>query len=294
MIGEYAQRCWNVLLHHVERAHAVIDVEAVKVLSVDEVAKRRGHDYITVVSEPGDGQTRRSRVLYVTEGKDATTVGRAKEWLESRGVPPEQITTVCADMSPAFAKGVGEHFPKAQLVFDYFHVVAAVSSAVDAVRRRERQSFPELLKGTRWLWLKGDEKLTEEQRAHRRRLCRGKLQTGRAHGHLEALRDLMKQKRAEAERDLKWWCGWVARSRIPEMVKAGRMVRRHWEGIVAYLRTGVTNGAAEALNGIIQTVKRKSRGFRTFEYFRCMIYLVASRLKFDLPEPVPSTHTKSY
>ena len=44
MIGEYAQRCWNVLRHHVEQAHAVIDVEAVKVLSVDEVAKRRGHD----------------------------------------------------------------------------------------------------------------------------------------------------------------------------------------------------------------------------------------------------------
>ena len=49
------------------------------------------------------------------------------------------------------------------------------------------------------------------------------------------------------------------------MVKAGRMVRRHWEGSVAYLRTGVTNGATEALNGIIQTVKRKSCGFRTFE-----------------------------
>ena len=27
----------------------------------------------------------------------------------------------------------------------------------------------------------------------------------------------------------------------------------------------MTNGAAEALNGIIQTVKRKSCGFRTFE-----------------------------
>ena len=52
---------------------------------------------------------------------------------------------------------------------------------------------------------------------------------------------------------------------VPEMVKAGRMVRRHWEGSVAYLRTGVTNGATEALNGIIQTVKRKSCGFRTFE-----------------------------
>ena len=49
--------------HHVERAHATIDVQEVKTISVDEVAKRRGHDYLTVVSEPGEGKTRRSRVL---------------------------------------------------------------------------------------------------------------------------------------------------------------------------------------------------------------------------------------
>jgi hypothetical protein len=47
-----------------------------------------------------------------------------------------------------------------------------------------------------------------------------------------------------------------------------------------------------SLNGIIQTVKRKSRGFRTVRYFTAMIYLVASRLEFDLPDPLPSTHTK--
>lgn len=72
------------------------------------------------------------------------------------------------------------------------------------------------------------------------------------------------------------------------------MVEPHWEGIAEYLKTRITNGAAEALNGIIQTVKRKSRGFRSFEYFQAMIYLVASRLTFDhLPVPVPATHTKS-
>ena len=99
---------------------------------------------------------------------------------------------------------------------------------------------------------------------------------------------------AAAERDLKWWCGWVGRSQIPEMKKAAKTIRNHWDGIVAYLRTRVTNGAAEALNGIIQTVKRKARGFRTVEYFTAMIYLVASHLTFDLPDPLPATHTNSH
>ncbi len=53
-------------------------------------------------------------------------------------------------------------------------------------------------------------------------------------------------------------------------------------------------GAAEAPNGIIQTVQRKSRGFRTVEYFVAMIYLVASKLEFDLPDPIPSAHTDSH
>jgi transposase len=295
MIGEYAQRCWKVLFHQVDRAHEVIDVKEVKDLSIDEVAKRRGHDYLTVVSEPGEGKARPSRVLYVTEGKDAETVQRAREWLQSRGVEAGQIQRVCADMSPAYALGVRQSFPEATLVFDCFHVVSAVSTAVDAVRRREQRQFPELLTGTRWLWLKGEDKLSQEQQEQRRGLLRrGRLQTGRAFERLEALRDILKQSSPQAEADLRWWCGWVARSRLPEMVKAGQMVRRHWDGIVAYLRTRITNAAAEALNGIVQTVKRKSRGFRTFEYFRCMIYLVASRLTFNLPSPVPSTHTNSH
>jgi hypothetical protein len=43
----------------------------------------------------------------------------------------------------------------------------------------------------------------------------------------------------------------------------------------------------EAINGIIQTAKRKARGFRNFEYFKTAIYLIGSKLKFDLPSPVP-------
>jgi len=57
--------------------------------------------------------------------------------------------------------------------------------------------------------------------------------------------------------------------------------------------TRVTNGPAEAINGIIRTVKRKARGFRSVESFSAIIHLVASHLKSDLPDPLPATHTKS-
>lgn len=294
VLGEYPQRVWTVLLHHVAKAHEAMDLSQVRVISIDEVCRRRGQKYLTIISEPKqDGHP--TRVLLALEGRDSKTLREFSSHLRRVGLSPEQIQTICSDMSPAYIKGISEEFGGALLVFDYFHVVQLVTQALDEVRRRERREFPEELKGVRWAMLKGEDKLSEEQRKIRSKVCAGKLQTGKAFNHLDALRSIMKQPDpAVAERDLKWWCGWVARSKIPEMKKVAKTIRSHWDGVVAYLQTRVTNGAAEALNGIIQTVKRKARGFRTVEYFTAIIYLVASHLKFDLPDPIPVTHTTSY
>jgi transposase len=116
-----------------------------------------------------------------------------------------------------------------------------------------------------------------------------KLKTAKAHGQLAAFQDLLKARDSQdAIAGLKWWCTWVMRSRLPEMKKVVKSIRNHWEGIVAYLETRVTNAPAEAVNGLIQTAKRKSRGFRSFDCFRAMIYLIGSKLNFNhLPSPVP-------
>ena len=63
-------------------------------------------------------------------------------------------------------------------------------------------------------------------------------------------------------------------------------------GFAIYLSTTRLDGREGSLDTatlkkIIQTVKRKGRGFRNFLYFQTMIYLVASKLTFDLPSPVP-------
>jgi transposase len=290
VMGENAHRLWRVVFYHVDQAHEAIDVSGVRQLTVDETSVRRGHDYVTVVCEPGREQRPRrpTRVLYVAEGKDAGAVQQAGKFLAEHGCPAAQIKHVCADMSPAYEKGIKETFVDAQLVFDFFHVVQLLTVAVDKVRRRESADFPELLKGTRYLWLKNQENLSPEQQEQRRKLCGSKLQTAKAHCHLAAFQDLLKARNVdEAVSGLKWWYNWVCHSRIPEMIKVAKSIKEHWDGIVAYLKTRLTNAAAEALNGIIQTAKRKSRGFRNFEYFRAVIYLVGSKLKFDLPSPIP-------
>ena len=289
-VAETAHRIWRVLFHHVQQAHQQIAVREVTQLTVDETSVRRGHNYVTVVCEPGSQEEKRStRVLFVAEGREAAAVEQAKVFLEERGLPSSQIREVCADMSPAYAKGIREQFGQARLVFDFFHVVQLLTTAVDTVRRRESARFPHLLKGTRYLWLKNQENLSQAQQEQRRPLCRNNLQTAQAHCHLAAFQDLLKaQEVEEALSGLKWWYNWVCHSRIPEMIKVAKSIKAHWDGIVAYLETRLTNAGAEAVNGIIQTAKRKARGFRSFEYFQTIIYLIGSKLKFDLPVPIPS------
>lgn len=293
VLVETAHRIWRVLFHHVGRALGHRDLSRVRELTVDETSVRRGHEYVTVMCEPARGARGRcpaqtTRVLAVSEGKDAQAVQAACESLVERGLKPEAIVQVCADMSPAYAKGVKTSFPFAELVFDFFHVVQLITAGVDQVRRRESRQFPQLLKGTRYLWLKNDAKLTQAQRQTLQELARSKLQTAKAHTHLVAFQDLLRGRDyEEALGGLKWWYNWVTHSRVPEMIKVAKSIKRHWDGILAYLRTRLTNGPAEAINGIIQTAKRKSRGFRSFEYFRITIHLIASKLTFDLPSPIP-------
>ena len=289
-VAETPHRLWRVLFHHVKEAHEKIEVTKVTQLTVDETSVRPGHNYVTVVCEPGCVEEKRTtRVLFVAEGREATEVEKAKIFLEERGLPLGQVREVCADMSPSYAKGIREQFPDARLVFDFFHVVQLLTTAVDTVRRRESARFPQLLKGTRYLWLKNEENLSEAQQEQRRKLCRNNLQTAKAYCHLAAFQDLLKAKEVEeAVGGLKWWYNWVCHSRIPEMIKVAKSIKAHWNGIVAYLETRLTNAGAEAVNGIIQTAKRKARGFRSFVYFQAIIYLIGSKLKFDLPLSVPS------
>ena len=104
-----------------------------------------------------------SKVVFATEGKDSSTLGRFKTFLEEHGGRGENIGRMCCDRSPAFIKGVREHFPGAKLTFDKFHVMKAVNDAVDSVRREERKEDPSLAH-TRYLWLKNPHNLTERQK----------------------------------------------------------------------------------------------------------------------------------
>jgi transposase len=84
---------------------------------------------------------------------------------------------------------------------------------------------------------------------------------------------------------LKQWCANVMRSKVDPMKEVARMIKRHFEGIVAWTQTRQNNGFIEALNGLFQAAKRKARGYKRFATMRTVLFLIAGKLDFAQIKP---------
>src|SRR5215203_4731690 len=64
---------------------------------------------------------------------------------------------------------------------------------------------------------------------------------------------------------------------IPEVARLGRTLKAWKQQVLAYFDTdGVSNGGTEAINLIIEKVRRLAHGFRDFDHYRLRIMLAAS------------------
>ena len=277
LIDEWDTRLWRVIHHYVEAARARADYADVTSVAFDETASRHGHNYMTLFVD-----LLRRRVLFATEGKDAATVAGFAEDLAAHGADPEAVAEVCIDMSPAFIAGTAKSLPNAQITFDKFHLVKLINDAVDAVRRSEQKSRAELKK-SRYLWLTNPHNLSQRQRAQLDRLSAANLKTGRAYRIRLAFQDLYAQPAGAAEDYLKKWYWWATHSRLPPMIEAARMVKRHWNGILRWFHSRIANGIMEAINSLVQAAKAKARGYRSTRNLKAIIYLIAGKLDLALP-----------
>lgn len=67
------------------------------------------------------------------------------------------------------------------------------------------------------------------------------------------------------------------------MKKVAATLTQHKTAILSYFKYRLTNAIAEGINSLMQAAKRKARGYRTFDGFSTMIYLVIGKLKLDCP-----------
>lgn len=296
MAREHDTGIWRVIEHHVGKARAGMDFSDVTDIGVDETSARRGQGYVSIFMDLAA-----RRVMLAGEGRDASTVQAFAADLQAHGgAPATQVQRVCCDMSPAFIKGIRTHLGsepgqaddsvadghRPQIVFDRYHVVAKANEAIDKVRRAEAKTRPEL-KRSRYAWLKNDANRTARQREQLSWLNRPSMQlkTARAARWRDDFNGFYDQPETQAEAYLRAWCYGAKRSRLEPIKEFVRTVETHWEGIIAWQQSRLSNGLLEGTNSLIQAAKHRARDYRTKTKMITIIYLIAGKL------PLPQIHT---
>lgn len=279
LLGEHDTRIWRIIDHYIQSVRAQVDHSEVRRVGMDETSARRGQDYISLFYDMDQ-----RRLLFGTEGRDHETVKAFTEDFKAHNGVPENITDACLDMSKAFIKGVNESLPNAEITFDSFHLIKHMNDALSQVRAEEARFYPEMMKGSRYAFLKNPENLTKKQDETLTRLCNYRLKTARAYLIKLALQDVyFAPSREEAEVRLRNWYGWAIRSQIEQVRAVAQTVKNHWNGILSWFDSQLSNGFIEAVNGLIQAAKRRARGYRTTKNLINMAYLIAGRLDFRVP-----------
>lgn len=287
IVGEHDTRIWRVLEHYVDEARARATFAGVEKVGVDETSRAKGHVYVTLFADLAG-----ARVMFVTEGKDHETVSRFKEDFAAHGGDPLQVTDFSLDMSAAFIKGIGQEFENANLTFDKFHVIKLMNEALDKVRRGEQKSEPGLKK-TRYVWLKNEENLKPGERAMFDALKDSTLSTARAYRIKTTLQGLYDQSPATAADFFRRWYFWATHSRLPPVVRLAKTLKQHQAGILRWFDSQINNGLLEGINSLVQAAKARARGFRSARKMAVVIYLLLSKLDFQLPNALPSAiHAK--
>ncbi|MHB1955979.1 MAG: ISL3 family transposase [Sulfobacillus sp.] len=250
-----------------------------KRIAKDETSRAKGHEYVSLIM---DLDTR--KVLHVAEGKGQRTLLDFKGQLLKKCGHPDDIDELCMDMSPSFMAGAKTYFPRVEVTYDKFHVMKIINTAVDETRRKEQRTVSDL-KNSRYAWLKNEENLTDKQRKTLIRLKDEDLKTAKAYHLKLTFSKLWEQENAEkAKVFLDDWYYWATHSQIPDMVKAAKTIRQHEQGILRWCTSKVTNGIMEAINGLVQSAKRRARGYRSVKNLKTIIYLIAGGLTLDTVE----------
>ncbi|OLN30023.1 Mobile element protein [Desulfovibrio sp. DV] len=280
-VGTTDKRLWRVINHYVAEAMQRLDISGLEAFGLDETACKRGHRYVTIFI---DLDREERPVIFVTEGKGKETVRRFRDHLLVKGGQPERVLEVVSDMSGSFVAAVGEHFPKAEVTVDWFHVVQLFTKAVEEVRKAEARERA-LPKGTRWGVLKGRETAKTQTQAEALQELEGEaFATGIAYRIKEQLRWI---RRAETGQAAKWRATNFlnyAREQIgcepllSPMAKALRSFEKHLDRILFRWRSWHTNARLEGLNGLFQAARARARGYRNVANFITMIYLIAAPL----------------
>lgn len=244
------------------------DWSRIRYLAMDEFAVRKGHRYATVVIEPI-----RRQVLWIGRDRSRETAKAFFDELPA-GVC-ERIEAVAIDMTTAYELEIKAHCPRAEIVYDLFHVVAKYGREVvdrvrvdEANRLRADKKARKVVKSSRWLLLRNRENLKADQKARLDELLAANQSLLTVYLLKDELKRLWRyQRQGWAEKAWRNWFGQAMASGIPALKKFAQRLKQYLPGILARCRHPLHTSVLEGINNTIKVIKRRAYGYRDEAYF---------------------------
>ena len=132
------------------------DLSGISLLGIDEFSLEKHYVYDTLFYD-----IKNSRVMHIEDGKESDVFMRFMQ--KNPFLDVKNIEHITMDMYPSFISEAKEYFPDSSIVFDHIHVIKMMNDALDRIRRKEARNN-EILKHTRYDWLKNSPDLSDKER----------------------------------------------------------------------------------------------------------------------------------
>jgi len=255
-----------------------------KVIGIDEISIRKGHVYRIVVSDLERGQP----IWFggVDRSEESMTM-----FYDFLGTPrSKRIRLAVMDMWKPFRNMTETHAPQAAILYDKFHVLRHLNTAMDQVRKAEYKRLTNrpdrtYIKGQKYVLLSHRANLSPEKRRRLQTLLAANKRLNTAYVLKEQFGQLWAYRREPwARKFFDQWRAALRWQRLQPFEKFAELIERHWAGITAYCQpeNKVALGFVEGLNNKIRVIQRRCYGIRDEDYLHLKI------LTCTLP-PLPRT-----
>lgn len=145
----------NIHKAYLKQEYQNPDLKSIRYIGVDEFSIHKGHNYMTIFINLETGE-----IIHAVEGKSIDSVAPFLLQLKEKAV---ELKAMAMDINAAYASAAKKHLPNIDIVFDRFHVVALLNTAIDEIRRDQQAKCNaaglRAIKGMKFLLLMNYEKL---------------------------------------------------------------------------------------------------------------------------------------
>ncbi|NCQ13355.1 MAG: ISL3 family transposase, partial [Flavobacteriales bacterium] len=227
-------------------------------ISLDEKAYAKGHEYATILIDSD-----KEYIIEMNEGRKEKSVKALFFSLNTKEHQP-QIKRVNIDMWKPYMNAMEDIAPQAVQVHDKFHLFKKLSEAIDKTRKQEVKETP-LLLNQKYTVLKNAENRTEKQQEDFDKINEANLKTAQAWRIRENFKDIFQINDSTTITIIyDKWIQNALESNLKYIQQVVETFQRHRTGIINAFETKSTSGKHENMNGRIQSVIAKARGFINF------------------------------